>query len=174
MLSLPDRTRLELFIRRLDWHLTDLPYARVRQIRRELRANARSAAAELGMRQALANLGQPRALAAGYISAEGRPLPRYLPGVAWAVAAAIGYSLLVQVYGFGVLDGQLYSHGTGPVRTSFLGATVEAVQTAGGFHFGVTMNAWLLAVAAVAFLVGGRMWRLLPGLRGRRPSGSAA
>jgi hypothetical protein len=72
-----DRARVELFIQRLDYHLSDLPRARRRLIRGELRANTHAAAAEVGVRQAVANLGRPSVLAAGYAAAEGGPLPRY-------------------------------------------------------------------------------------------------
>jgi hypothetical protein len=57
-----DRARLELFIQRLDYHLSDLPRARRRLIRGELRANIQAAAAEVGVRQAVANLGRPSVL----------------------------------------------------------------------------------------------------------------
>ena len=51
-------------MQRLDYHLSDLPGLRRRQIRREIRADLRAAAADVGTRPAIANLGHPRVLAA--------------------------------------------------------------------------------------------------------------
>ena len=72
MASIADRIRLELLVQRLDYHLSDLPGARRRQVHR-VRADTRAAAADVGLRQALANLGHPRVLAAGYLAAEVAP-----------------------------------------------------------------------------------------------------
>ncbi len=72
MPNLVDLLRLELFVQRLDFHLADLPRGRRREVRRELRSNARTAAAEVGVGRALANLGHPRVLAAGYVTVVGK------------------------------------------------------------------------------------------------------
>jgi hypothetical protein len=53
MLNLLARARLELYLQRLDYHLSDLPRSHRRQIRREIRDNlsaapAASAGVELG------------------------------------------------------------------------------------------------------------------------------
>jgi hypothetical protein len=48
MPNLVDLLRLELFVQRLDFHLADLPRGRRREVRRELRSNARTGPATLG------------------------------------------------------------------------------------------------------------------------------
>jgi hypothetical protein len=93
-LPLADRIRLALFLWRLSHRLVDLPGRRRREIRRERRDNTRAAAAEVGMRRALANLGHPAALAAEYASAEGRRRPRYRRGILYAVIAGYAYFIL--------------------------------------------------------------------------------
>ncbi len=105
MPSIVDRARFKVYLWRLDYHLNDLRHSRIREIRSEIRANTASAAADVGMRRALANLGHPRVLAAGYLSAEGRPLPTYRRGIYWAIAAFWAYNWTVMSYTLGFADG---------------------------------------------------------------------
>jgi hypothetical protein len=166
MTGIADRIRLELLVQRLDYHLSDLPGARRRQVRREIRANTRAAAADVGLGQALANLGHPRVLAAGYLAAEGRPLPQYRKGVWWAVAALAAYVAAAVIFTTGFLDGaEAASDLDRPLTTSFLGAGVEA--NPGEASFAITFNVLALVVPAVVFLLASRAWRALPPVRRR-------
>jgi hypothetical protein len=127
MLNPLARARLELYLQRLDYHLSDLPRWRRRQIRREIRDNLAAAAADISPGRALANLGHPRVLAAGYVAAEGRRLPQYRKGAWWAGAVLAIYPTMVLLYAMGLSDGAEATAGLGAsVRTSFLGATVRA------------------------------------------------
>jgi hypothetical protein len=174
MPGIADRIRLELLVQRLDYHLSDLPGARRRQIRREIRANTRAAAADVGARQALANLGHPRVLAAGYLAAEGRPLPQFRKGAWWAAAALALYIFAAMIFATGFVDGaDAASDLDRRLTTSFLGASVEA--TPGEPSFAVTFNPTALIVPAVVFLLASRAWRALPPVRRRlaaRPGGA--
>jgi hypothetical protein len=165
MASIADRIRVELLIQRLDYHLSDLPGPRRRQVRREIRANLAAAAADVGTRRAVANLGHPRVLAAGYLAAEGRPLPQFRKGAWWAAAALAGYVWAALIFATGFLDGAEAASGLDRrLTSSFLGATVEANP---GPSFAVTFNAVALVLPAVVFLLASRAWRALPPVRRR-------
>jgi hypothetical protein len=166
MRNLVDLARLELFVQRLDFHLADLPRARRREVRRELRSNARAAAAEIGMARALANLGHPRVLAAGYVTAEGRPLPRYRRGALVAGVIAVAYVWALALCAVGLADG---SHGAAPsgarVSQSFLGTAVTTTTGPGVLSFHLQFNALILLVPLVVFALVARVWRALPSQR---------
>jgi hypothetical protein len=166
MTGIADRARLELLLQRLDYALSDLPAARRRQIRREIRANALAAADHVGLGQAVANLGHPRALAAGYLAAEGRPLPQFRKGAWWAAAALALYVGAALAFTIGFLEGVEAAAGPGRrLTTSFLGAAVEADR--GGRSFAITFNVAALVGPAVVFLLASRAWRALPPVRRR-------
>jgi hypothetical protein len=166
MAGVADRLRLELLLQRLDYHLSDLPGARRRQVRREIRANALAAAADVGLRRAVANLGHPRVLAAGYLAAEGRPLPQFRKGAWWAAAALAAYVVAALIFTTGFLDGaEAASDLDRPLTTSFLGAVVEA--NPGRPSLAITFNAVALVVPVVVFLLASRAWRALPPVRRR-------
>jgi hypothetical protein len=168
-----DRARLELFIQRLDYHLSDLPRDRRRLIRGELRANIHAAAAEVGVGQSVANLGRPSVLAAGYAAAEGRPLPRYRTGAWWAGGALVLYVWLLLVYAMGFSDGGEAASGLARhIDTSFLGASIQA--NGGAKSLSVSFSAYVLLLPAVVFLLASRSWRALPPVRRRLAAGASA
>jgi hypothetical protein len=171
MLNLLARVRLELYLQRLDYHLSDLPGWRRRRIRREIRDNLAAAAADIGPGRALANLGHPRVLAAGYVAAEGCRLPQYRKGAWWAVAVLAIYPAMVLLYAMGLSDGAEATAGLGAsVRTSFLWATVRA--NGGVKALSAAFSGYLLLVPPLlAFLLAGRVWRALPPLRRRLRTG---
>jgi hypothetical protein len=173
MLNPLARARLELYMQRLDYHLSDLPRWRRRQIRREIRDNLAAAAADVGPGRALANLGHPRVLASGYVAAEGRPLPQLRKGAWWALAVVAIYFGIVLLYAMGFSDGGEAAAGVGTsVRTSFLWATVRA--NGGVKALSAEFNGYLLLLPPLlAFLLAGRIWRALPPLRRRLRDGSS-
>jgi hypothetical protein len=78
-----DRLRIEWHVWMLDQRLYDLPRASRIARRRELRENLQVATQDIGLRQALANLGNGRMLADEYLQAEFGPAPR----ASWTAAA---------------------------------------------------------------------------------------
>src|SRR5262245_40972566 len=166
MPTLLDRARLELFVQRLDYHLSGLGGQR-RQVRRESRSNAQAAASDLGTRQAVANLGDPRTLASGYAAAEGRPLPRYRRGIWWAAATLAVYNWAVLLYATGFAHGgAAASPGGTQVTTSFLGAAITANGAQPGLGVEFNLFAVVLPVTVI-FLLASRAWRALPPVRRR-------
>jgi hypothetical protein len=71
-----DRMRIERVVWMLDQRLYDLPRRSCIDKRREVRANLRAAASDIGTREALARLGNSRELATEYLTAEFGDGPR--------------------------------------------------------------------------------------------------
>lgn len=155
---------------RWDWYLVRFPssmqdYSRkeYRRIKRELRAETRAAAAEVGMRRALRDLGHPRVLAEQYIAEYGKRLPRYTTG---AVAAGLAVSLIVYpfvAYSLGALDA-IESMGGGSVMRYLFGSETVFTSTAEEISVAaVGSPGWLVVygvAATVAFVLGARLWRV--------------
>ena len=100
--SLRDTLVRERYLTRFSWALQDHP--KDTQIVRELRTELTATAAEVGMRQAVADLGHPRVLADAYLDELGRPVPRWATGAVWGALAVGAVAYLVLAYGIGTLD----------------------------------------------------------------------
>ena len=159
-----DRLRLERYLLRFSWHMQDYPQRQERAVRRDLRREIRAAAADVGMTRALADLGHPHVLAEGYITALGRRLPRWTSGAVAATLAVAFLAYLGLAYGAGTLD-TLEALGGGTLTTRPLGApttfTVDADTLAVDSRFSWQGAVLFVGVAAVAFVLGSRPWRLL-------------
>jgi hypothetical protein len=166
MPSTVDRARLRVYLLRLDYHLSDLPNSRIKEIRSEIRANTTSAAADIGMRQALANLGHPRVLAAGYLSAESRLFPTYVRGIYWAAGVFWVYQWTVMNYAFGFADGGSAADESRHIATSFLGTPIDA-NGSQGYAVEWAVSTTGLVLTLIAFLLGSRVWRALTPARNR-------
>lgn len=160
--SLHDRMTLGWFLFRFSWTMQDYPRREYRRIKRELRAEVRAAAAEVGMHQAVADLGAPTVLGEQYIAGLRRRLPRWNTGI---IAAGVAVSLVVYLfaaYAVGTID-TLQALGGGTVTRFPFGA--ETVFTATDDEIAVrSTTSWqwaalYLSVAAVAFVTGSRLWR---------------
>ncbi len=161
--GLTDRLRLDWYLIRLDWHLQDYPGKAARGIRREIKADLLSASGDVGMTTALAALGSPAVLAQGYLSALGRPRPRFTAG-ATAAALVIGAIWYMQIaYAIGALD-TLEALGAESVTLTSLAASVTYTNTStligveGAFSW-----QWLalwIGAGLLAFLPVARIWRL--------------
>ncbi|NCT89639.1 hypothetical protein GXB85_01525 [Cellulomonas sp. APG4] len=160
--ALADRLRREWYLARLDWAMQDYPRREFRRIRADLRAELAPAAAEVGMRQALADLGHPRTLAERYTAELGRKLPRWTAGTVVAGVAVGVVAYLTFAYAFGSLD-TLEALGGGSVTLHPLGGEVVlthtddeiSVQSSGSWGW-LTLYA---GVAVVSFALGSRLWR---------------
>ncbi|MCU1672017.1 MAG: hypothetical protein JWN77_130 [Frankiales bacterium] len=84
-LSLLDRLRIEQAVWGLDQRIYDLPRRRRIAIGREVRDNLLTAAADVGARRAVRNVGGSADLAAGYLDAQygGHRRPSWLAGAAF-------------------------------------------------------------------------------------------
>ena len=159
-----DRVRRDWYLTRLSWAMQDYPGRRLKAITRDLRAELDAAAADVGMRRALADLGHPRVLAARYEAELPRPLPRYATGAlaAGLVVSALAYLFLA--YSAGTLDA-LEALGGGTLTRYPFGAETVFTSADGGLSVESSWSAQGVLVvtgaALVAFLLGSRLWRLL-------------
>ena len=150
----------ERYLLRFDWAMQDYP--KHKPIVRELRTELTATAAEVGMRQAVADLGHPRVLADAYLSELGRPVPRWTTGAVWGALAVGAVAYLAVAYGIGTLDtlGQL---GGGTLERVFLGATTTFTNDDDALSVASTLTWQVLVfyacVFTVPFLLGARAWR---------------
>lgn len=170
-LGLADRLRLAAVTTRLSVLLEDLPARRSREIRQDVEAELLAAAADGGMRQAVAGLGSLRVLAEGYKEAEGRPLPRWWTGGAAAFVVAAAWIAGAGIYVAGLLDGSTAA-GPGPTSVTgwYLWSDVVATRSADSIGMSFEGHGPLvgLATTAIVFFVAGRGWRLMSGRPSRR------
>lgn len=160
--SLGDVVRREWFLTRLSWHLQDHPGREAKQIVRDLRGELTSAAADVGMRQAVRDLGHPLALADGYRAQLGRRVPRWTAGATAAALAVAAVVYLGFAYAIGTLD-TLEALGGGSVTRYPFGGETVFTSTADGVSVESTLS-WqgalaVAVVAVVAFVLGSRAWR---------------
>lgn len=146
----------------LDLH--NVPGRRRRELRRDLRANLREAAASKGAAAAVRDLGGVRRLAAEMAAANPRPR--------WAAAAIFGFTagmlvLLAELFAaLNFASGAEAADPTAPVRGAlfpFPGSEVIYTPPAGEVGLAVEFAfGWLfLAVAALVFVAVARPWRLV-------------
>lgn len=160
MTSTRDTLVRELYLTRFSWAMQDYP--KYKTIVRELRTELTATAAEVGMRQAVADLGHPRVLADGYLSELGRPVPRWTTGAVWGALAVGAVAYLAVAYGIGTLDtiGQM---GGGTLERVFLGATTTFTNDDDALSVASTLTWQVLVfyacVFTVPFLLGARVWR---------------
>lgn len=180
-LSWLDRLRIERAVWALDQRLYDLPTKSRVAKRREVRANLLGAANDIGAGAALSRLGSSRELAAEYRSAEFGDGPRplwYAAGFFLLTGQLIFTSILSEA-AFAFRDGILAvnAHATGTFtwpgidflqsRVTYTFVDGKATSVGGAW----TPLAWALWI--VAFVLIGRLWRVVP-LRRRRRAGEAA
>ncbi|KQR16927.1 hypothetical protein [Cellulomonas sp. Leaf334] len=160
MSSTRDTLVRELYLMRFSWAMQDYP--RYKPIVRELRTELTATAAEVGMRQAVADLGHPRVLADGYLSELGRPVPRWTTGAVWGALAVAAVAYLAMAYAVGTLD-TIEQMGGGTLERVFLGATTTFVAESSTLAVESTFTWQVLVfyalVFTVPFLLGARVWR---------------
>jgi hypothetical protein len=163
--SRTDRLRLAWYLQRLSWALEDFPRRERKAALRQVREDTTAAAADVGMRTAVEELGHPRALAERYTAQLGRPLPRWTAGAVAAALAVGAFLYLGLAYALGAVEA-VEAMGGGTVTTYPIGS--EVVVTADGDTFSVESSlSWqgtllVLGVAGVAFALASRVWRVLP------------
>lgn len=167
-MSLVDRWARFRYLQSLELRLDWMPGRRRRAVLRELRDNLDAAAAERGMRSAIADLGRPAALAREYVAAEPVYRPRWTSG-ALAAGVAFGAWLYATLfYTVGMLDALASTGTAAPATGSFLGTRVQAAANADGLSAGFTGFPWApLLVVLLTFLLVSRAWNVLPGRRDR-------
>jgi hypothetical protein len=177
-----DRLRIERIVWALDQRLYDLPRRSRIAKRREVRQNLHTAAGDIGIREALANLGDARRLAAEYRLAEYGDAAR----PAWMTAAVflltsqlILTSFLteaVTAFAAGIKAADAHATGT------FTWSGIRYLQTSVTYtvrdgHASSVGGAWSPVAWAIWFsatVLVGRLWRLWPTDRRRRTASTDA
>jgi len=159
-LSLTDRLRRWSYLQDLELWLDPMTRRRRREVLNELRVNLADAAADVGMAQAIDDLGRPRVLARELVEAE----PRRRPSWSLGVLGAGGLLLVAMLAGMGYLAGMtdaLLGTGGGTAEGSFLGVRVLTTATESELSWELAGWSWPIFVASVlALLVCARAWRL--------------
>lgn len=160
-LTLADRWRRWSYLQDVELWLDPMPGKRRREVLRELRTNLADAASDVGMRQAIEDLGRPRDLAREFVQAEPRHRPAWSLGVLGAGAVLLVALLAGLSYAFGMSDA-LLDAGGGSAEGSFLGIAVSTVATEDELSW--TWSGWswpITIVAVIAFLIASSSWRLV-------------
>jgi hypothetical protein len=157
-LTMKDRLRLELAVRRVDWQLDGrVPMARRRQIRSELRSNLIEAANRVGAADAVRQLGDLDALAASYLDLY-RGRFDFRVGAYWAVIAyvalqALGIALFIAFHA-GVAAGGAHSGEYSFEFWSGFGPFAGSVSSNGSSFVLLMASPAHALLMAIAFLIG--------------------
>lgn len=164
-MTLADRLRQDWYFTRFSWYMQDHPGREYRRIRRELRAEVAAAADDVGTATALTDLGHPRLLAEGYRGTLDGRRPRYVAGAVAAGVTISAIAYLAVAYSLGFLDA-LAATGGGSATIRPLGAETTFTSTADMIGVESTFTwQWLalyLAAGTIAFVLGSRLWRVIP------------
>jgi hypothetical protein len=167
-----DRIRIERAVLSYDWwlDLRGTPWRRRRDLRSELRANLRDAAARTGARQSVVALGRIREMAAE--ASPGDPTrPRWAVGIYCGIAALMLMVLVALLAGLAWADGVMSADPSSPVRGSVTllpGSSMEYSPLGDGFAVSAGVG-WLpVAVGLLTFVLVARPWRAVR----RSPVGS--
>lgn len=160
-LSLTDRFRRWSYLQDVELWLDPMPGRRRREVVRELRTNLADAAADVGMAQAIEDLGKPRDLAREFVKAEPRRRPSWSLGVLGVGAVLLVAMLAGMGYLSGMTDGVL-GVGGGIAEGNFLGIHVLTTATDTGLAWELSGWSWPITIlAAIAFLAASSSWRLI-------------
>ena len=162
-LRLIDRVRRGWYVTKVDFLAQDVPGGYRKGRRRELRSDLAAAATDVGMSQAIKDLGPASVLAHQFKLAEGRKLPHWWTGVitftivlyAWVGMAMATVNALTNA------AEQLAGDRTVTVHSAWLGANVT-VTHGELLSAGVGFSLLTVVVFIVISLVAARVWRYRP------------
>ena len=181
-LSLVDRLRIERVVWSLDQRLYDLPRKSRIAKRREVRENLQVAATDVGVADAIHNLGNTQLLAAEYRAAEfgDEPRPAWLAAAVFLLTAQLFLTALLaeaaNAFGDGIkaanpaATGTFTWSGLGYVQQTVTYTFVNGKGSSVGGSW--TPLAWVLW--AVATICVGRLWRIVSLWRRRKAAATQA
>jgi len=186
-LTLVDRLRIARVLWTMYWRTQDLPGRVRKDVGRELRANLRAAAAEVGSAEAVRRLGNLHRLAADYLDAEygdDQPRPHWLTGVVWGSLVwsliLLGFtgSFISFMEGIWAADPDGDPNSAGTYVWKPLGALGPVGEFRryddGGFEFFLAPSLWMIPMPFVIYLLASRGWRMLGIWRHRHDARLAA
>lgn len=165
-MNIAEKIKLESWLTRYDFWLDSrgVPLGVRSALGREMRANLTEAAADVGLTQALAGVGKPRALATEAAEDAVDPTrPTWLTGLGWALAAAVGYAVVMLLSFLTFWQGATAAGSAEPAQGwALLVPGMDLTVTSGeSFAFEAEGFPWLvLVLAGLGFLLGSRIWRL--------------
>lgn len=164
--SIRDRWQQFVYLNNVDFWLDGTTPRWRRDQMRELKSSLRAAAATVGTKQAIADLGSARTLANEFAASDPKDSPTWSTGILLAISTFIAWNIIIVIYGAGVLAGLSATNNTGSTETSFLGFPLQATYTESEIGLGFSLAPSALVVPALIFLVifllGSRVWRLIP------------
>lgn len=174
-LTVLDRLRIERLVWSLDQRIYDLPWRTRINTRREVRANLKDAAGDVGAREAIRRLGHPAELAQQYLTAQfgDRPRPSYMAAALFFLTAQLIFTTVLDEAARAFAKGVAARdpHAVGTFTWSGIGYLQDSVRytfTDGRYDFvggAWTPLAWGLWI--VSTICVGRLWRALPTWRRR-------
>lgn len=166
--SRSDRLRREWYLFHLElWLEADTPHKEVKRLKDGLRCDLDAAATETSMPAAIEDLGPARALARGY-----RETLKASPNkILWysGLMAASGWLTLVILTTVVFVSALWQSAGEhGEASAWLLWSHLVAVRTETEMSLAFNNVHWTALATLLAFLIGARIWRLIPRLRPRQ------
>ena len=157
-LRLPDRIRIELAVRRVDFTLNGrVPMAKRRQIRRELRSNLIEAARDVGAEKAVRQLGNLDALANSYLELyRGRfdfQIGSWAAILTYAAIQILGVALLIAFHA-GVAAGGGHGASYSFEFWSGFGPFAGSVSSNGNTFLLLIMSPAHVLLMLIAFVIG--------------------
>lgn len=168
-----DRLRRDWYVTKVDFLAQDVPSGFRKERRRELRSDLASAAADVGMTQAVSDLGPASVLAHQLKLAEGRKLPHWWTGVITWVIMLYAWIGMILATAFSLVEAaaQLRGDRTVTVHANWLGTTVTVTHGERVLSAAVEGSGLTLVVLILISLVVARAWRYRPAwLQKRRAS----
>lgn len=174
-LPLTDRLRREWYVTKVDFLVQDVPSGYRKERRRELRSDLTSAA-DVGMTQAVSDLGPASVLAHQLKLAEGRKLPHWWTGVITWVIILYAWLGMISATTFSLFQAatQLRGDRTVTVLANWLGTTVTVTHDELPLFAAVDGAGLTLVVLILISLAAARAWRYRPAWLQRRLTSRAA
>ena len=159
-----DRLRRDWYVSKVDFLAQDVPSGYRKARRRELRSDLVAAAADVGMAQAVHDLGPASALAHQLKLAEGRKLPHIWTGVFASTVVFYAWAGMIMATTYGLIEAtdQLGGSRAVTVHASWLGTTTTITNGPHVLSGQLDPSSLTIAVVVVVFLLAARAWRYRP------------
>jgi hypothetical protein len=169
-LRLTDRLRRNWYMTKIDFLAQDVPGGYRRAMRRELRSDLAAAAADVGMSQAVRDLGPASVLAHQLKLAEGRKLPHVWTGVITFTIILYAWAGMIMATMYALIEAaiQLGGDRVVTVHASWLGTNVAVTNGPHLLSGQVVPSGFTLAVLIAVPLLAARAWRYRPAWLQRR------